>query len=351
MRKDQFTSQQPVKTLRQRAAEIAESLARAPESDNLRPQLLAEFIGQPIAAGQLGLTVAAAKQRGESLPHILMTGPGGLGKTTLALLTANEMGCKLVQTVGATLDPASLAKILSSLAPNTFLLLDEVHRLSKRTMELLYTAMEDGSIDIVGPMGAQHYTLPPFTVVGATTHPGMLPPSLFDRFGLSVELEFYSDHDLQTIVARNATKFGVTITDSAAYEISIRSRGVPRIANALLARLRDYATVAQKVTAIDNTTVEKGFRLFGIDEAGLTHLDQRYLTCLVERFACGPVGVENLALAIGESNNTITNSVEPYLLRMGLIARAKSGRVATNDGKQHVNDLAEQAELLAIMEE
>ncbi len=316
-------------------AAAALGVGKPPESDSLRPQNLSEFIGQESVVKQLSVTLRAALSRGEPVCHLLMVGPGGLGKTTLALMMANEMGAPMVATTAPTLGQEPLTRMLTGMAKNTVFFVDEIHRLSKRTEELLYAAMEDGYIDCNTPMGFERKRVEPFTLVGGTTLPGSLSDSFKDRFGLVVRLSYYGLEDLAAIAHRSARVLSVDLSDQAAEEIASRSRGVPRVTNQLLRRLRDVAA-GRPVTA---DVAQEGFEIFDIDELGLDQLDRSVLWTLGRQFNGGPTGVTNLAIAVGESESTLDKDVEPYLVRLGLIARTPRGRVLTEDGRQHISDM------------
>lgn len=307
-------------------------------ADTLRPGRLAEFIGQDDLRAQLQIMISAAQSRGETLGHILFSGPGGLGKTTLSLLMANEMDSRLIATTAPTLGQEPLVKMLSSLTGGEILFIDEIHRMSRRTEELLYAAMEDGCIDANTPTGFVRRKIAPFTLIGGTTLPGMMSESFKDRFESFIRMEFYPIGDIHRIVLRSAGVLGVEVTDDAAQEIAIRSRNVPRVANQLLRRLRDYAEVHGNGT-IDTATAVAAFGLFNIDALGLDKLDREIMIALVCRFASGPIGLENLSIAVGEATNTVDKDVEPFLVRLGLMARTPRGRIATEVGRQHVEDI------------
>ena len=299
----------------------------------IRPAALSDYIGQPAVQEQMGLFIAAARKRGESLDHTLIFGPPGLGKTTLAHIIANEMGVNLRQTSGPVLErPGDLAAILTNLERNDVLFIDEIHRLSPVVEEALYPAMEDYQLDIMigeGPAARSiKIDLEPFTLVGATTQAGSLTSPLRDRFGIVQRLEFYHASDLSTIIRRSAHIFGVNLDLQGANEISKRSRGTPRIANRLLRRVRDYAEVRfdGQITA---DIAHQALDLLDVDDHGFDMMDRKLLLLIIEKFAGGPVGVDNLAAAIGEERGTIEDVLEPFLIQEGFIMRTPRGRVAT----------------------
>ncbi len=303
---------------------------------SLRPRTLAEYIGQDKVKEHMKLFITAAKQRGEPLDHVLLYGPPGLGKTSLAHIIATEMGVGIHTTSGPAIErQGDLVAILTSLQANDVLFIDEIHRLSRSVEEVLYPAMEDAAVDIVigkGP-GARsvRIDLPPFTLIGATTRAGMLTSPLRDRFGVISRLELYEDDDLQAIVFRAAKILGVAIDDGGAREIAKRSRGTPRVANRLLKRVRDYAQVRAD-NHISHGVATEALGLFEIDDNGLDHLDRRILLTIQRVFGGGPVGVESLAAAIGEEANTIEDVYEPFLLQLGLVQRTARGRCITSLG-------------------
>jgi Holliday junction DNA helicase RuvB len=313
----------------------------------LRPKSLKEFVGQSRVAGQIDLLLAAARARKTPADHILLSGPPGLGKTTLAMIIANEMNAPIRITSGPAIQHAGdLAAILSSLVEGEILFLDEIHRMSRPAEEMLYLAMEDFRVDVIVGKGAGAtaipLTLPHFTLVGATTRAGLLPSPLRDRFGFTAQLDFYEDGDLGTIVRRSADLLGVEINQDAVTEIGSRSRGTPRVANRLLRRVRDFAQIHGNGT-VTFDAAQSALAMYEVDQIGLDRLDKALLETLVKRFNGGPVGITTLAMAIGEEAETIESLAEPFLVRMGLLARTPRGRVATAAGWTHLGLKAPQS--------
>jgi Holliday junction DNA helicase RuvB len=306
----------------------------------LRPKTLQEFVGQKRVANQLDLLLAAARNRNSPADHVLLSGPPGLGKTTLAMIIASEMGAPIRITSGPAIQHAGdLASILSSLVEGEILFLDEIHRMSRPAEELLYLAMEDFRVDVIVGKGAGATAipleLPHFTLVGATTRAGLLPSPLRDRFGFTAQLDFYEDSELSTIVKRSADLMGIAITEEAVTELGSRSRGTPRVANRLLRRVRDYAQVHSN-GKIGITEAKAALELYEVDAIGLDRLDLGVLETLAKRFNGGPVGISTLAMALGEEAETIESLAEPFLVRMGFISRTPRGRIVTPAGFAHL---------------
>ena len=305
----------------------------------IRPKLLADYVGQPQVREQMDIFIKAAKLRQDALDHLLIFGPPGLGKTTLANIVANEMGVNIRTTSGPVLEKAGdLAAMLTNLEPHDVLFIDEIHRLSPAIEEVLYPAMEDYQLDIMigeGPAARSiKLDLPPFTLIGATTRAGSLTSPLRDRFGIVQRLEFYSVEDLTSIVERSAGCLNLELEQQAAFEVARRSRGTPRIANRLLRRVRDYADVRNGgVISVD--VAKQALSMLDVDDAGFDYLDRKLLSAVIERFDGGPVGLDNLAAAIGEERDTIEDVLEPYLIQQGFLQRTPRGRIATSQTYRH----------------
>lgn len=309
--------------------------------NSIRPKLLKDYIGQAQVREQMSIFIQAAQQRNESLDHILIFGPPGLGKTTLAHIIAQEMRVSLRQTSGPVLDKAGdLAALLTNLEPGDVLFIDEIHRLSPVVEEILYPAMEDRQLDIMigeGPAARSiKLDLPAFTLVGATTRAGLLTSPLRDRFGIVQRLEFYTEAELQQIITRSAQIFNVSIDAAGSFEIARRSRGTPRIANRLLRRVRDYAQVNPH-PHIDLAMADYALTALGVDHAGFDNMDRNLLRAIIEKFDGGPVGIDSLAAAISEERGTIEDVIEPYLIQQGFLMRTPRGRVVTEKAVQHFN--------------
>jgi len=305
----------------------------------IRPRRLQEYIGQTPVKAQLEIFISAARARGEALDHVLIFGPPGLGKTTLAHIVAAELGVNLRQTSGPVLERAGdLAALLTNLQPRDVLFVDEIHRLAPVVEEVLYPAMEDYQLDIMigeGPAARSiKLSLPPFTLVGATTRAGLLTSPLRDRFGIVQRLEFYGVEDLEQIVRRSATILGVSIDESGARRIAQRSRGTPRIANRLLRRVRDYAQVRAD-GRIGESIADAALDLLEVDREGFDTLDRKLLTAIIERFDGGPVGIDSLAAALGEERDTLEDVTEPFLIQQGFLVRTARGRIATRASYLH----------------
>ncbi len=315
----------------------------------LRPKNLTEFVGQQRVAAQINLLLTAARSRKSPADHILLSGPPGLGKTTLAMIIATEMNAPIRITSGPAIQHAGdLASILSSLVEGEILFLDEIHRMSRPAEELLYMAMEDFRVDVVVGKGAGAtaipLTLPHFTLIGATTRAGLLPSPLRDRFGFTAQLDFYEESELSTIVRRSATLLQVPISEDAINEIGSRSRGTPRVANRLLRRVRDFAEVHGN-GEIDLIAAQSALEMYEVDLIGLDRLDRSLLEILIKKFNGGPVGLTTLAMSMGEEAETLESLAEPFLLRKGLLARTPRGRMATSAGWAHIGLTPPQAEL------
>ena len=310
------------------------------DEPQLRPGTLDEFIGQGAIKKNLRIYVAAAKQRGEPLDHVLLAGPPGLGKTSLARILATEMGVQLHTTSGPSLERAGdMAAILTNLEEGDFLFVDEIHRLNRQIEEVLYPAMEDYAMDIVLGQGPSARTirmdLERFTLVGATTRTGLMTKPLLDRFGVTEKLDYYGFEDLEQIVVRAARILDIPISEEGARQLARRSRGTPRVANRLLKRVRDYAQV-EGDGRIDDATADAALEMQGVDYLGLDRADRDYLGLVIDKFDGGPVGVGTISVALGEARDTVEDVYEPYLLQSGLIQRTPRGRIATNRAYDHL---------------
>ncbi len=327
--------------------------AEESQEKSLRPQTLDDYVGQEKAKQNLSLFLKAARQRGDSLDHVLLAGPPGLGKTTLAHIIAREMGSQLHLITGPNVErKGDLAAILTNLQPRDVLFIDEIHRLQKTIEEVLYGAMEDYKLDLIIGQGPAARTLrldlPKFTLVGATTRTGLLSSPLRDRFGVQMRLDFYPHDELERIVIRSAKLLGVDIAADGAGEIARRARGTPRIANRLLKRVRDFAQVQSGSTTprVGRAIAEEALALFEVDSRGLDSLDRKFLLTMIDKFDGGPVGIETLSSALGEERDTLEDVVEPYLLQEGFLQRTPRGRMATQNAYGHLGRTWEEPEIL-----
>jgi Holliday junction DNA helicase RuvB len=304
---------------------------------SLRPRRLDDFVGQERTKEQLGIALDAAKARGEALDHVLLVGPPGLGKTTLAQIIKEELGVGMRTVAGPALEKKDVAAVLTAVEERDVLFVDEIHRLNRAAEEILYPALEDFRLDIVFGQGAAARTLtldlPPFTLVGATTRTGLLTTPLRDRFGMTYRLEYYGVDDLTSIVGRSARILGVEIEDGAASEIARRARGTPRVANRILRRVRDVAEVRHD-GAVTLAIAQEALALLEVDETGLERIDRELLSAILFKFGGGPVGLSTLAVSLGEEPDTIEDVYEPYLLQLGLIQRTPRGRIVTELGRE-----------------
>lgn len=310
---------------------------------SLRPKDLSEYVGQKKAKENLSLFIDAAKQRGDALDHVLLAGPPGLGKTTLAHIVAEEMGSQLHTVTGPNIEKkGDLAAVLTNLQARDVLFIDEIHRLQKSIEEVLYSAMEDYKLDIILGQGPAARTLridlPPFTLVGATTRTGLLTSPLRDRFGVQLRLDLYPVEELQKIVSRSAGLLDIQLDQEACMEIARRSRGTPRIANRLLKRVRDFAQVRTESSQVNRSIAQQALALFEVDERGLDPMDRKFLSTLIQKFDGGPVGIETLASAIGEERETLEDVYEPFLIQEGFIQRTPRGRVASRQAYEHLGE-------------
>lgn len=306
----------------------------------LRPQTFKDYLGQEKAKHELDVYIRAAKQRKQTLDHVLLYGPPGLGKTTLAMIIANEMGVNIHTTTGPSIEKSGdLVAVLDELQPGDILFIDEIHRMPKAVEEVLYSAMEDFYIDIIVGQGTEsrslHHELVPYTLIGATTTSGKLSAPLRDRFGIVEHMEYYSENELAQIVFRSADVLNIKIDEDGAHELARRSRGTPRIANRLLKRVRDFAQVGNK-DKIDYDIAKSALNQLQVDDAGLDSLDRRILTMMIELYNGGPLGIKVIAANIGEDQETIESVYEPYLMQMGFLKRTARGRIVTRKGYEHL---------------
>ena len=311
------------------------------DGSNLRPAFLGEYVGQKKVKDNLSLFMEAARQRGDSLDHVLLAGPPGLGKTTLAHIIAHEMGTQIHTVTGPNIEKkGDLAAILTNLQPRDILFIDEVHRLQKTIEEVLYSAMEDFKLDIIIGQGPAAKTLrldlPKFTLVGATTRTGLLSSPLRDRFGVQMRLDFYPVDELEQIVQRSSKLLDIKMDESGANEIARRSRGTPRIANRLLKRVRDFAQVRRKSLVIDREVARAALALFEVDHRGLDSMDRKLLSMIIEKFDGGPVGIDTMSSALAEERDTLEDVYEPYLIQEGFLQRTPRGRMATRLAYEHL---------------
>lgn len=308
---------------------------------SLRPSLLSEYVGQSKVKENLSLFMQAARNRNDSLDHVLLAGPPGLGKTTLAHIIAQEMGTQLHSITGPNIEKkGDLAAILTNLQPGDVLFIDEIHRLQKTIEEVLYSAMEDYKLDLIIGQGPAAKTisidLPKFTLVGATTRTGLLSSPLRDRFGVQLRLDFYPTQELEQIVNRSASILGISVIENGANEIARRSRGTPRIANRLLKRVRDFAEVRRGKNLVDRETASAALALFEVDDRGLDYMDRKLLLSIIDKFDGGPVGIDTLSSALGEERETIEDVYEPYLIQEGFLQRTPRGRMASRIAFEHL---------------